>query len=373
MNIIINIWRSVFRYKLTASFFIIGQVIMYVTIFGALGIYNKAYQKEADRLAAQYKSRTEMDVTSLNKSDILSVDREDITEGNVIAKNISLFYAERKSNNRRPEIILADNENIPYELVSGRLPGTQEDDEGKRLVALGRAQYEYAYEMDGKYYATFENESYEVVGIIGNSGSDYLDNTIVFDKRCLGDNVMSAVMNMSEYTIFIGSNYSDINETYAKVYNNIIRKDKNAAIESTNISGEGRSTVAGTLKRENVRINIIVYIFCIVNCMLMSEFWIIERKKEFAIKRTYGYSQLRIIGGIARDIIALGGTSLIIYAACHIIAVNVLRIRLYTINWNMGVILSVIFINATSLIFTMIVPVYRIMRLNPAVILEDKE
>ncbi len=32
------------------AFFIIGQLIMYVTIFGALGIYNKAYQKEADRL-----------------------------------------------------------------------------------------------------------------------------------------------------------------------------------------------------------------------------------------------------------------------------------------------------------------------------------
>ena len=151
MNIIRKAFRNVFRYKLTAIFFIIGQLIMYVTIFGALGIYNKAYQKEADRLAAQYKSRIDMKAVSLNKSDILDVSEEDITEGNVIAKNISLFYAERKSNNRRPEIILADNENIPYELVSGRLPGTQEDDEGKRLVALGRAQYEYAYEMDGKY------------------------------------------------------------------------------------------------------------------------------------------------------------------------------------------------------------------------------
>ena len=136
MNIIRKAFRNVFRYKLTAIFFIIGQLIMYVTIFGALGIYNKAYQKEADRLAAQYKSRIDMKAVSLNKSDILDVSEEDITEGNVIAKNISLFYAERKSNNRRPEIILADNENIPYELVSGRLPGTQEDDEGKRLVAL---------------------------------------------------------------------------------------------------------------------------------------------------------------------------------------------------------------------------------------------
>lgn len=373
MDIIKKIWRSVFRYKLTASFFIIGQLIMYVTIFGALGIYNKAYQKEADRLEAQYKNRIEMDVTSLNKSDILSVARENITEGNVIAKNVSLFYSERKSNNKKPEIILASNENIPYELVSGRMPGTWKDDEGKRLVALGRAQYEYAYELDGKYYATFENESYEVVGIIGNAGSDYLDNTIVFDIKCLGDNVLSAIRKLSEYTVFIGSNNSDINETYAKIYNDIIKKDKNAAIESTSISGDGKSTVAGTLKMENVKINIIVYIFCILNCMLMSEFWIIERNKEFAIRRTYGYSQLRIICGIARDIVVLGVAAFCIYVICHIAAIYLLRIQLYTISWNIGVILSVIFINVTSLIFTIIVPSYRIMKINPAIILEGKE
>ena len=47
--------------------------------------------------------------------------------------------------------------------------------------------------------------------------------------------------------------------------------------------------------------------------MLMSEFWIIERNKEFAIKRTYGFGQLRLIGGIARDILILGMASLVIY------------------------------------------------------------
>ena len=83
MNIIKRIIQNVFRYRLTACFFIIGQLIMYVTIFGALGIYNKAYQKEADRLAALYKNRIEMSVVSLNKSDILSACTDGVTEGNI--------------------------------------------------------------------------------------------------------------------------------------------------------------------------------------------------------------------------------------------------------------------------------------------------
>ena len=48
---------------------------------------------------------------------------------------------------------------------------------GKRLVALGRS-HRYAYEENGKHYVTFENETYEVTGVIGNEGSDYSDNLI---------------------------------------------------------------------------------------------------------------------------------------------------------------------------------------------------
>ena len=98
--------------------------------------------------------------------------------------------------------------------------------------------------------------------------------------------------------------------------------------------------------------------------MLMSEFWIIERNKEFAIKRTYGFGQLRLIGGIARDILILGVASLVIYVLVHLFAVGVLGIKLYTISWNLRLIASVLFINLTALVCTIIVPVYRIMKMN---------
>ena len=256
------------------------------------------------------------------------------------------------------------NEELPYVMESGRIPGTSEEDYGKRLVALGRSQYRYAYEENGKHYVTFENETYEVTGIIGNEGSDYSDNMIVFDNRCLGDNVRKSVNELKEYTIMIDSNTTELNDTYEKVYNNVYGADINCAIESRSVSGNGQSTVEKTLQKENIKINKVVYIFCILNCMLMSEFWIIERNKEFAIKRTYGFGQLRLIGGIARDILILGVASLVIYVLVHLFAVGVLGIKLYTISWNLRLIVSVLFINLTALVCTIIVPVYRIMKMN---------
>lgn len=373
MKFVKAILRSIFRYKLTAIFFIMGQVVVYVTILGALGIYNKAYQKEQDRVNSQYKNRIEMNVVKLNKSDIISSCNDNVECGNVILKNVSLYFGERNGDNRKPEIIISMNEQNTYEMVSGRLPGTEPEDKGKKIVALGRSQFKYAYEEEGEYYVTFENEKYQVIGIIGNKNSDYLDYAIVFNENCIGDNVRTVVNNMKKYTILLGSNKYELDSTYKAVYNNLIRADANAVIESKSISGNGQSVVDSTLQKENISINYIVFIFCMINCMLMSEFWIIERKKEFAIRRTYGYSRLKIIAAISRDIIVLGILSFVIYIVGHGVVSLIFESNVYSIEFDIKTMASIIFINITALISTLIVPVYRIMKMNPADILGDIE
>ena len=72
-----------------------------------------------------------MSVVSLNKSDILSACTDGVTEGNIMAKKVGLYYTERKSSTVAPEIILAVNEELPYVMESGRIPGTSEEDYGK--------------------------------------------------------------------------------------------------------------------------------------------------------------------------------------------------------------------------------------------------
>lgn len=42
------------------------------------------------------------------------------------------------------------------------------------------------------------------------------------------------------------------------------------------------------MAKENMQVNVITYIFCVLNSMIISEFWIIQRRKEFAIKKALG-------------------------------------------------------------------------------------
>ena len=68
-----------------------------------------------------------------------------------------------------------------------------------------------------------------------------------------------------------------------------------------------------------MKINVMVYVFCIFNCLLMSQFWLIQRSREIAVKKIYGMSDSRIIGAMACNILALSVTALIIFAVSAVI------------------------------------------------------
>ena len=79
-----KIFRKIFRYKLTSIFFIIGQLIIYITIFGALAVYNRAYDKEKDRINAVYKNRIELEINMSKKADFMSFFADSTNTGNAV-------------------------------------------------------------------------------------------------------------------------------------------------------------------------------------------------------------------------------------------------------------------------------------------------
>ena len=362
--------KAIFRYKLTSVFFILGQLIVYFTVFGALNIYNRAFQKEEDKIKFQYANRIEMEISDNGKNDIISNCTEGVTSGNVIlAGKIDAFFEEKKVSNRI-EIIIKQNEDLNYEIADGRLPGTEGSDASKRQVALGRYQYKYAYEEDGKKYVTFDGEKYEVVGIIGNKGSDYLDYKIVFNINSIGENLLNNICNQNSYTIEIGSNVTDINDSYKTIYENILKRSSRAMIDSYSLKGNGENTISSTLYKEKFSVNILVYVFCLLNCMLISEFLIIQRKKEIAIRRTYGFSNARIVLGIMRDVSVLCLASFVIFIFVYMI-LNIMKLNLFAIAFDKLTVITVILINMISIMLTIIYPAFIVSRIQPITALKD--
>lgn len=360
-----KILKHIFRYKLTAVYFVIGQLVVYITIFGALQIYNQAVNKEKERVNGLYQNRITMDVnTSADGLDVISDAGDDITEGNLtLGGKISVNFKESGSATRA-EVLLAVNETLSYPLISGHIPGTAETDFGRRVVALGRDKYRYAYERDGKKYVTLCLEEYEVVGVIG-SLSDYWDYKIVLNVHCMGEQTLSKISNYRAYEINIESNQGPVKSTYEQVFQNIKKKDGRCNISSYQNYGKGENTISNTLNRQNIRVNAMVYVFCLVNSILISYFWIMQRRKEIAIRKAFGYGNGKIVKMLFIEMLQLMLFSLILFLVLYIAAYywsrNVLHIYL-TIETLAGVALIMIVTSVISILF----PVIKVLKMNSA-------
>ena len=357
--------RSVFRYRLISAFFIISQLVMFYAVFGVLSIYNKAYAKETDRLQSMYKNRIQLDVTVGNSQDMFNYISNGVEDGNMIlGGKLSLSYAQISANTKC-EVILKSNEELPYKMVSGRLPGSEPGDSGKRLIAVGRYKYKDAYEMDGKKYVTLENEEYEICGVIGSSTSDYYDYKMVLNIDCLGTNVLKEICRKDSYTIELSSNITSLDNSYSAVFGNIRSVDAKSQINAKKLNSKGESDVVKALQGENMKINVMVYVFCIFNCLLMSQFWLIQRSREIAVKKIYGMSDSRIIGAMACNILALSVTALIIFA----VSINVVTAGAGIITVNLTTLLTTIAAIAVTIILSMAYPVIKILHYDSVEVL----
>ncbi len=355
MVICMKILKRLFRYKLTAIFMIIGQVIVLFTIFGALGVYNKAYNKENDRLRSLYKNVIQMQITASKKTDVISGISSDVEQCNLIIKKKFSVAISELGKAYLCEVILKDNESLKYPLLSGRLPGKEKSNE----VAVGKNKAKAAIKQGDDLFLTIEGEKYKIVGIIGSEVSDYWDDKLLLHMDSMGDSVKKALANQVLYAVELCSD-SDIEEKiYSTVYGNIKSYDGDSSIESVKVNSDNGSVLEQTLAKENLKINLIAYCFCILNCMVVSEFWILQRRKEYAIKKLLGMKDMRLIIDMMCEIIEISLLSccvfLVIYMVIGICGGFGVSITLRNIFLVVGA-------EFIAVLGTMIYPMYKVLK-----------
>lgn len=333
----------------------VGQIIVLFTIFGALGVYNKAYNKENDRLRSLYKNVIQMQITTSKKTDVISGISSDVEQCNlIIKKKFSVAIAEL-GKAYLCEVILKDNESLKYPLLNGRLPGKEKSNE----VAVGKNKANIAIKQGDDLFLTIEGEEYKIVGIIGSEVSDYWDDKMVLHIDSMGDSVKKALTKQVSYTVELCSD-SDIEEKiYSTVYGNIKSYDGDSSIEAIKVNSDNGSVLEQTLAKENLEVNIIAYCFCILNCMVISEFWILQRRKEYAIKKLLGMNDMRLIVNMIREIIGITLLSCCIFLIIYIVIQLCGGAGVSITLRNMLLVVGAEFVAAVG---TMIYPMYKILK-----------
>lgn len=352
-----SIIRRLFRYKFTAILFIIGQLMVYFIVFGALGIYNQAADREKDRQEAMYADNIELKVVTSKSVNIAKYAAKDIKEGNILLRGKTSCAIQELNNKYRCEIIICANENLKYKCISGRLPSANET--GELEVAVGKNKYEKSKQDDRGRYLTIEAEKYYIVGILGSEKSDYWDDKIVFNINSIGNNLMEGLAGEREFEISIVSANNLTEDVYSQMYSNIRSVDSNSMIDSMRDRTMGTSSLKKSMQKNNIKTNILAYIFCLLNCMIISEFWIMQRRRDIEIKKLFGYSAFKLIKEMLNDIIMYNIVAVVLYALIYTF-LKILHIQEKVMQINAVNIVVIISVMLISIISTMVLPMYKI-------------
>ncbi len=182
-----------------------------------------------------------------------------------------------------------------YTLVSGSYPT-----EGVKGAVVGRNKMRHTYIKDGNRYIDIYGEPYLVTGCMSTGRSKYLDNDIlIFNKeynglfwKFMNDDIK---MGMGQLVLESDTN-TNLSEVVSEFQERISEKSQ-GALESILLSNdENPRIVTSHVPEPKYRAWAwLAYVFNIITTFFMCQYWMICRKKEFAIKKTCGFSVIHII------------------------------------------------------------------------------
>lgn len=358
------------RYPLLKIGMVIGIVIAYLSFAYAGKMVREEYLERQD--VENY--REEMNTLGVllhyegDGADILhAMDDETVTE------YISLvpLYADNEEGACLMNVYLHLPDPFPYHVKGGIIPTKEALTDGERVIVLGAGlKSGTIHKEDGDYYKVC-GEEYRVIAYVNSETSNSLDHARILFYDFLGEKAKADIdyhnLTMGGLNLVLRSDTVDLNE-FLKEKKQIL-DDRMVEISGSEIDTEDNFSIDNDLLQYQ-KFAYLLYLFSVVLIVAVIELWIVERKKEFAIRRAVGYSRSQIIKMISSELIKIivgtGGILLLIQ-----FLIQMVFLREMSRTWSHDIVLCMGFIGLTF-VMLMIYPVYKIMTDGIAATIQDK-
>lgn len=173
----------------------------------------------------------------------------------------------------------------------------------------------------------------------------------------------NAIDNQKEIMLLILSNRSDVTETYSCI------KDKTAQVlPDAIVSGYKTDFKAGVFQAAVTMENVVSvgrFLFALINTIIISYYWITVRRREIAIRKAFGASNLRVMGLVTIELLKLIGAAALLAAITQAV---IWKIHGDEISFADSGIMAVGLLLAITAAITvaMIVPVRYILHIQPS-------
>lgn len=334
-------------------YLLIGFILGFLAVLNGISLFNYYINCKNDGQEYSYKYNSIITLSSTDEDvdieRIIKMDKYNISYSDGLQ-----VYVDKSKKFRLIDILFTNNETTEYKIIDGRMPSKKEIKSGKRVVAVGKSIKKYTYNKLGKRYIDINGYKYEVVGIISTSNSNIQDQTIVIYYNCLEQSLKKNI-NLSQINLLLSSNKYTINREYLDSY---FKKDKITIFYNNSFAFEEYARD----ERVSSRLYFMLYFFAIINCIIITDFWISKKRRDILIKKAYGYDNCKIIINLSKEMSLLIMIA-IIFSYCIQKVINRLLIDSGCVfEMSLKNICQILLIMVFTVIMSMIVPLVRIMK-----------
>ena len=138
----------------------------------------------------------------------------------------------------------------------------------------------------------------------------------------------------------------------------------NSALIAMRKNGQ-TAPIYDTMRQTGMSLAISIYAFSVINCLVVTNYWIITRRRDLAVKKAFGWSNLRLLGEISAEMSELIMIGLII-SACELAVLINLGKGLFSIRLTPFFMIGTAILLLLTLILSAAVPFIKIIKIHPA-------
>lgn len=278
----------------------------------------------------------------------------------------SLYLDEANSLYMTDIVVCGEQYFLP--VIKGAYPSQERLSTGVPCAVLGKELYKYTYNNNGKTFIDIRGEKYEVTGYVSAPNSGIYDNRVVLFYDCLGANVKT-----------------DLEYYYYAEGLTLIFNSENISIESMLeqldlddytyvLDGFQRFVETESVDVKYRKYACLIYVFSVMNSVLIFYLWMLTKKREFAIKKAFGYSTFRLIYELFGELLFMLSIA-VAFSELGLMVFNLLENELIWFSWDRFIfrLINVFKYTIITMPVLLIVPIIVLIKDNPLKLLTDKD
>lgn len=289
-----DIVKKIFRNPASDILFMIGLVIACVILINISDLASKISVEEENFSRYEYSSLYDKEVKEEAEQEVIKC-FDEYKKGNIYFTHH--VHVNKEWDSVYTYVLLAQNEKLKLNFKEG---GYDEEKMYTNAVIIGESLEQYIVNKSGEMYIELDKQLYNVIGILENNMSAQKDTTIyaLWDTMSEDRKEQWIKLGLCSKRLLYESDISDFafSEEAIKIIND------------GNLHLSYRTGGIGTHDDENeayVEINRMLLsiglVFSMFTCFSVSYLWLMNRRKELAVRIAHGYCNKDIFKLLFRD------------------------------------------------------------------------